>query len=455
MYAETAAKLLNVHDVTEQMVATKIDELRAAGMLPEHLAKLEQLEGSWVPVPIPDWDQDKYGETFTYRGLQWRGKDCNDKDSSVYPGRNAFQGDFDASADTNCNGISGKDPRSGQAWEQILCEPTPSRGILAIGDSATAHFSLPPSYLTPSGFNATTYADIINVLLTEADWPQCSWSTAWANSTTCPHSLLNVSSIYQRMLERNRCMHRDYVNAGVNGASMQNLVPDGNIVPSNYSGAMLAYPDRYKVDGPSTVFFSLIGNDICGRRPDYTPVDVFRTKALEAFAYLDTVLARGSHIVIMGLVDGRVLYDTLKGAMHPVGTPYPAFYDFLNCEQTSPCSGWMNSNQTIRDQSTAHAMQLNEVYTSIIANGTSYKNFDLHYFYPDYTALIAKWTAAGHSALDLIEPVDGFHPSQTGNMLLAQSMWEFLAANVPDAMGMQNPNNQEIIDLFGDQGGYV
>lgn len=71
---------------------------------------------------------------------------------------------------------------------------------------------------------------------------------------------MNISSVYQKMLDRNRCMHRDYVNAGVNGASVDNLIEDGVVVPANYSGALQALPPRYKVDGPSTVFFSMIGN---------------------------------------------------------------------------------------------------------------------------------------------------------------------------------------------------
>lgn len=64
----------------------------------------------------------------------------------------------------------------------------------------------------------------------------------------------------------------------------------------------------------------------------------------------------------------------------------------------------MNSNQTIRDASTARAMEYNEAYQEIIAT-QQFQNFDLHYFYPDYAQVIANWTAAGNSALDLIEPV--------------------------------------------------
>jgi len=455
-YAESIGKFLNVHTVSEQLIKTKLTELANAGLLSnEQLKKLaqESLGSEWIPVPIPDWDQDKYASTFTYRGLQWRGKDCNDASADVYPGRNAFQGDKDASADTNCNGISGVDPATQQPYEQLLCEQYPSRGLLAIGDSATAHFSLEPSYVTPANFSATTYADFLHRIESELDWPQCSWSTAYANNTVCPHTKLNISSIYSRMNERNRCNHRDFVNAGVNGASVNGLIQDGDVSPANYSGQMLAYPSRYKVDGPSTVFFAMIGNDICSKAQRYTPVDTFHQKALEEFAYLDTILAPGSHVIIMGLVDGRVLYDTLKGAMHPVGTPYPAFYNYLNCLETSPCFGWMNSNSTIRDESSAHAAQLNEQYQEIMAT-KQFENFDLHYFWPDYASLISNWTAAGNSALDLIEPVDGFHPSQTGNMLLAQQVWEWMAINVPEAMGLENPNNDRITQLFGDQGGY-
>ena len=447
-YAQTAAKLLNLNAISDEMINAKLNELRGQGIDVGSA-------GEWIPVPIPDWDSDKYGSTFTYRGIQFRGKDCNDSNPNVYPGRNAFQGDFDAAEDSNCNGIWGVDSASGVPYEESMCSQYPSRGLLAVGDSATAHFSLPPSYVTPSGINMSTYSGLVQEALTEADWPQCSWSTAWATNAQCPHTILNISSIYQKMHDRNRCMHRDYVNAGVNGASVRNLIEDGPVIPSNYSGAMLGYPARYKNDGPSTVFFSMIGNDICGTKTwgGYTPVQEFHDKAVEEFQYLDTILAPGSHVIIMGVVDGRVLYDTLHNAIHPIGTPYPDFYDYLNCLDISPCWGWMNANETIRDASTAWAQNLNAQYADIMASNT-FKNFDLHYIFPDYAAIIAAWEAQGHSALDLIEPVDGFHPSQTGNMLLANAMWTFLGANVPDALGPENPNNDAIVAQFGDQGGY-
>jgi len=451
--AESVAKLLNVHAVSEELLNARLDDLLDAGLVSEALGA--KRGGSWIPIPIPDNDQDKYSSLFTYRGLQFRGADCDDKNATVYPGRNALQGDFDASADSNCNGIWGVDSRSGIAWEQALCGDVQSRGLLAIGDSATAHFSLPPSFVTPSSINSSTYAHLIETLITEVDWPHCSWSTGWGNSSICPEVKTPMKSIYQRMRERNLCMHRDYVNAGVNGASVNNLIDDGVVTPANYSGAMLAIPSRFKVDGPSTVFFSMIGNDICRAKSwgAYTPVDTFITKAIEEFRYLDTILHPGSHVIIMGLVDGRVLYNTLQDAIHPIGASYAQFYDYLNCLGISPCWGWMNSNQTIRDASTARAMEYNEAYQEIIAT-QQFQNFDLHYFYPDYAQVIANWTAAGNSALDLIEPVDGFHPSTTGNALLAAAYWDWLNVNVPAAINDVNPNNADIQRIFGDQGGY-
>lgn len=300
-----------------------------------------------------------------------------------------------------------------------------------------------------------TYEDLLELALTELDWPQCSWSTGFSNSSVCTASQLPINSIYMRMRERNRCMHRDFVNQGVNGQSVDNLIDDESMISGNYSGALLAIPPRFKRDRPSTVFFSLIGNDICRAKSwgAYTPVDTFARKALAELRFLDTKLAKGSQVIIMGLVDGRVLFDTLKDQRHPIGSTYAHFYDFMNCLEISPCWGWMNTNQTIRDASTARAHEYNQVYQGIIQSN-HFENFDLHYYYPDYATLVRKWTEAGRNPAELIEPVDGFHPSTTGHQLLAEDYFEWLSQHVPGALGPINPNNQEIIRLFGDQGGH-
>jgi acyloxyacyl hydrolase len=172
---------------------------------------------------------------------------------------------------------------------------------------------------------------------------------------------------------------------------------------------------------------------------------------------------------------------------HPLGVPFPAVYDFLGCNQCSPCLGWLNSNSSFRDATSQRAAELSAVYGQIIAaNSTRYSKFDMytcvpprlaraarprplspppphthtpssHYFPAnarfnvDWHKFISNYTDAGGRAFDLIEPVDGFHPSQTGNMLLAEMLWEDLAANRPGWLPPVNPNNDAIRARFGDQ----
>jgi acyloxyacyl hydrolase len=58
---------------------------------------------------------------------------------------------------------------------------------------------------------------------------------------------------------------------------------------------------------------------------------------VESLAYLDAHLAPGSYVLFLGLVDGRVLYDTMAKLQHPIGAPYANVYDYLNCLDTNPC----------------------------------------------------------------------------------------------------------------------
>lgn len=58
--------------------------------------------------------------------------------------------------------------------------------------------------------------------------------------------------------------------------------------------------------------------------------------------FWDTILPYGSTVILTGLADGGVLWDLLKGRMHPLGeyrndVDYPAIYEYLNClEKGSP-----------------------------------------------------------------------------------------------------------------------
>lgn len=50
--------------------------------------------------------------------------------------------------------------------------------------------------------------------------------------------------------------------------------------------------------------------------------------------------------------------------------------------------------------------------------------------------------------------MDGFHPDQTANTLIAQVLWGLLEKDHPDWLNPVNPHNNDITDKFGDQGGY-
>jgi len=52
--------------------------------------------------------------------------------------------------------------------------------------------------------------------------------------------------------------------------------------------------------------------------------------------------------MIFGLAQGIDLYKFLHDRLHPLGVKYSAIYDYLNCIDTTPCRGWMNTNETIR-----------------------------------------------------------------------------------------------------------
>jgi acyloxyacyl hydrolase len=95
---------------------------------------------------------------------------------------------------------------------------------------------------------------------------------------------------------------------------------------------------------------------------------------------LDEALPKGSHVVILGLADGDMLADNLLGHIHPLNVKYDQVYDFLNCLKISPCAGWLNSNHTIRLQTSAWAKKLSNVYKEILGSGIEFKNYDYAYY---------------------------------------------------------------------------
>merc|ERR1712000_434127 len=167
-----------------------------------------------------------------------------------------------------------------------------------------------------------------------------------------------------------------------------------------------------------------------------TTVPQFTANVNAALEYLDTVLPAGSHVLLMGLPDGRILYDTMHNLMHPVGVPYKQLYDYLNCLGISPCYVWMNSNSTIRDAGSARAAELSAALEKIARAG-GHANFDIDYTPCPVEEAIKRYKGP---TSDLIEPVDGFHPSQTSMALIAEVVWEFLEKSHPSWIGPENAN---------------
>ena len=96
--------------------------------------------------------------------------------------------------------------------------------------------------------------------------------------------------------------------------------------------------------------------------------------------WLDTKLPKGSHVFILGLADGDLLFEYLHGTTHPLDVSYDQVYDFLNCLKISPCAGWLNTNETARKYTTQLAKNLSKIYQNFIDEGMKFKNFDLVYY---------------------------------------------------------------------------
>jgi len=300
--------------------------------------------------PFFDNDRDLFATGFGLRGSAWRGKDCEDKNKNFYPGRKnpPLGSELD---DFNCNGIRGKAP-NGKSYKEVLCN-VQQRGIAIIGDSATAHFRIPETYFNVTNITMSTYQHLFGLLEREIDWPHLSWSTGHMKDNT-GDNLGNVDSIYLRLRNRNRCNHRDFQNIGINGARSGSL-----------SSKLVQTLSRNPMDDhPLITFWAPIGNDICTPRPEGrgTEPSQFYNNTINGLNYLERILPNNSYVVFIGLVDGRILYNTLSEEMHPLGAKYKDVYSHLSCLRINPCWLWLNTNQTWREYGSKRAQELNDQY---------------------------------------------------------------------------------------------
>jgi acyloxyacyl hydrolase len=151
--------------------------------------------------------------------------------------------------------------------------------------------------------------------------------------------------------------------------------------------------------------------------------------------YLDTVVPTGSHLFILGLADGDILYENLHDVIHPLNVTYKTVYNFLNCLDISPCTTWLNSNDTIRKITTERAVNLSKQYQAIIAEGHTFKNFDLVYYDFPAVEILERKIMEGGDAKDMIERCDGFHPNGEFHSYLGDWLWNKIQTSHIDWIG--------------------
>ncbi|XP_057287608.1 acyloxyacyl hydrolase isoform X3 [Pezoporus wallicus] len=358
-----------------------------------------------------------------------------------------YPDNWDEERDSNCNGIWGVDPKDGIPYEEKFCKGADSQGVVLLGDSAGAHFHIPPEWMTVSQMSVKSFANLPVAFTNELDWPQFSEITGFLNSTIGGWT----DSLYLRLRNRNRCNHRDLQNISKNGGSSGNLL---HLIKSLARNQLL--------DNPATVIYATIGNDVCNGNNDTlasmtTPKEML-SNVMQALRYLDTRLPNGSHVILTGLVDGRFLWDNLHDRYHPLGQlnrdiTYSQLYSFLDCLQVSPCRGWMTPNETLRNLTSERALQLSNVLKEI-ARSEKFANFDIFYMDFPLRQTAEKWHRMGGEPWQLIEPVDGFHPSQIAAALGTSITWQKALQEWPQVLGKENPFNDQIEAIFKDQGGH-
>ncbi|NWQ77874.1 AOAH hydrolase, partial [Columbina picui] len=388
-------------------------------------------------LPFEDFDGDKFSTFPTLRGYHWRGRDCDDKNATVYPGRRPDN--WDVKSDSNCNGIWGVDPKDGIPYEEKFCKGADSQGVVLLGDSAGAHFHIPPEWMTVTQMSAKSFANLPMAFTDEFDWPQFSEITGFLNSTIGGWT----DSLYLRLRSRNRCNHRDLQNISQNGIM---YFPTNMTVYLSFSLAR-----NQLLDNPAIVIYATIGNDVCNGNRDTlahmtTPKEML-SNVVQALRYLDSRLPNGSHVILTGLVDGRFLWDNLHDRFHPLGQlnrdiTYSQIYSFLDCLQVSPCSGWLTPNETLRNLTSEVSLDEDATGQPSCMEGLP------------VCPSAEEWQKMGGEPWQLIEPVDGFHPSQIAGALGTSITWQKALREWPQVLGKENPFNEQIEAIFKDQGGH-
>nr|CAD7259873.1 unnamed protein product [Timema shepardi] len=467
MAAHVAYKQRNssLVDVNEKLASFKFDICK----LPGFSVICDTFNKSYTTLqPSVDFDGDYFSIYEAARGSHWRGRDCADWNDNIYPGRLPVSEDIHK--DSNCNGIFGTNPDTGEAYETELCNGTVSRGVIYLGDSVGAHFHMPEAWFNPRLISSVAWSLGLSMPMSGIEPRTLNSVERQATNLTCSLALLvssdqgHTDSIYWKLRSRNRCNHRDYQNLSQNGASSEDLPRYLKTVSRNQT-----------TDKPALVFYGMFGNDVCNRFPDttskMTTPDMFRKNVVQVLESLEAILPAGSHVVLIGLVDGGLIYPVMADRLHPIAhlgyisslynvpgqvgnnVYYRDVYNWFNCMEIGPCVGWMNTNATLRKITSRAAQKLSSVLQDIVAE-EKFRSFDLNYLDNPFHEVIYRWQQRGGPAWELIDPVDSLHPAQDAQPLIANILWEHINEKFPHVLGDVNPNNDEIQQVFGDQQGH-
>lgn len=143
------------------------------GKLPTPFEWLMKLWNNFTEdhTPMSDADKDGYSTIPTLRGFDWRGRDCNDFNKDIHPGRAEWKSELFRGFDYNCNGIDGIDVKTGKTYEELYCKDSHQMGVGVIGDSAAAHFSFLERWFNVSQFTDSSFDDVPFGAMNEFDWP--------------------------------------------------------------------------------------------------------------------------------------------------------------------------------------------------------------------------------------------------------------------------------------------
>lgn len=412
---------------------------------------LSQTLNSLFKANNSDSDGDGFASNIiTNYDTIWKGKDCDNSNNQIYPGRNVnlIPGGPD---DYNCNGMSGYVPDFGTPYKDLYCTRAARIGIAVSGDSLGTNFQIPTAWFNASQWivnsddssslnnnisNVTSYGEgIISLVQDNIDIPQFGGFTG-----TCENSGIQpCRSLYTYNLNNNLCNFNDFQNIAVNGATLNDTVTN-----------IKNLRRQQTLDAPLLLVLEVFGNDVC--KLNMTTSDEFRQSLREILAYLDTTLPPGSHLLVLGVLDVD-LYPLVANSTHVSGRTYQDFHEFLLCLGVTNkigCPTLMNPDDNLRKEALQRTRDLNLIYVDELDNLKS-KNFDAAFVgFPSIDTLnqLAGYTI---DPIDLVNKVDGFHPSQLTQSLLADYLWNYIQENHPDWVGAPNEFNPAIQRAFPNQ----